>query len=71
MDRLDNHLFIYTCREKKNSVQKRCRHFVLSSYFISGLLSSSAYMSFMYILYDIFKAGSIVLLSAILWTGRY
>lgn len=64
-------IYLFILVGKKNNVQKRCGHFVFSSYFIFGLLSSSAYMSFMYILYDIFKAGSIVLLSAILWTGRY
>lgn len=64
-------IYLFILVGKKNYVQKRCRHFVFSSYFIFGLLSSSAYMSFMYILYDISKAGSIVLLSAILWTGRY
>lgn len=48
----------------KNNVDSLCFVIILSL----GLLSSSAYMSFMYIMYYIFKAGSIVLLSTIMWT---
>lgn len=50
----------------RNDVDSWC--FIILSL---GLLSSSAYMSFMYIMYYIFKAGSIVLLSAIMWTSWY
>lgn len=49
----------------KNNVDSLCFIIILSL----GLLSSSAYMSFMYIMYYIFKAGSIVFLSTILWTS--
>lgn len=51
----------------KNDVDGLCLITILSL----GLLSSSAYMFFMYIMYYIFKAGSIVLLSTIMWTSWY
>lgn len=63
------YLFIIVWRKKnsKNDVDSLCFLMIL----FLGLLSSSAYMFFMYIMYYIFKAGSIVLLSAIMWTNWY
>lgn len=61
------YLFLLVWKKSKSYVDSLCFIIILSL----GLLSSFAYMSFMYIMYYIFKAGSIVLLSAIMWTIGY
>lgn len=62
------YLFLLVKKKKKKSknyVDSLCFIIILSL----ELLSSFAYMSFMYIMYYIFKAGSIVLLSTIMGTN--
>lgn len=62
-----NCLFLPVLKRKKSKsyVDILCFLIIISN----GLLSISAYMLFMYIMYDIFKAGSIDLLSSVKQTN--